>query len=80
MAAASQPNPGRWDEVDGLPAVREEAARVLRVHPLRAADALQLAAAVVAFEYRPRRRAFLSFDEQILAAARREGFHAARPA
>lgn len=70
----------RWDEVDGLPAVREEAARILRVHPLRAADALQLAAAVVAFDYRPRRRAFLSLDEPLLAAARREGFAAARPA
>ncbi len=70
----------RWDEVDSLPLVREEAARILRVHPLRAADALQLAAAVVAFDYRPRRRAFLSLDERLLAAARLEGFAAIRPA
>lgn len=70
----------RWDEVDNLLAVREEAARILRVHPLRAGDALQLAAAVVAFDYRPRGRGFLSLDEALLAAARREGFAAARPA
>jgi prevent-host-death family protein len=67
----------RRDEVDDLPLVRDEAARILRVHPLKAGDALQLAAAVVAFDYRPRRRAFL--DEPLLAAARREGFSAVRP-
>jgi hypothetical protein len=70
----------RWDEVDNLLVVREEAARILRVHPLKAGDALQLAAAVVAFDYRPRRRALLSFDETLLAAGRREGFAAVRPA
>jgi hypothetical protein len=70
----------RWDAVEDLLVVREEAARLLRVHPLTAGDALQLAAAVVAFDHRPRRRVFLSLDEALLAAARREGFAAIRPA
>src|SRR5688572_11920497 len=42
-----------WHEVDASDAVREAALRFLRVHPLRAADALQLAAAFVAAERRP---------------------------
>jgi uncharacterized protein len=36
---------GTWHEVDPNDGVREAAVRFLRVHPLRAADALQLAAA-----------------------------------
>ena len=34
-----------WHQIDPSDAIREAAIRVLRVHPLRAADALQLAAA-----------------------------------
>jgi predicted nucleic acid-binding protein len=34
-----------WHEVDPSDAIREMAARLVRVHPLRAADAFQLAAA-----------------------------------
>ena len=36
-----------WTEVEPSGLVREQAGRVLRLHPLRAADALQLAAALV---------------------------------
>ena len=43
---------GGWHEVDPGDTVREAAVRFLRVHPLRAADALQLAAAFVAAERR----------------------------
>ena len=42
-----------WHEIDPSDAVREAAVRFLRVHPLRAADSLQLAAAFVAAERRP---------------------------
>ena len=42
-----------WHEVDPSDSIRETAIRFLRVHPLRAADALQLAAAFVAAERRP---------------------------
>jgi uncharacterized protein len=36
-----------WTEVEPSGFIREQAGRVLRLHPLRAADALQLAAALV---------------------------------
>jgi len=42
-----------WHQIDPNDAVREAAIRFLRVHPLRAADALQLAAAYLAAERRP---------------------------
>src|SRR5262245_13167924 len=42
-----------WHEVDPSDAIREAAVRFLRVHQLRAADALQLAAAFAAAEARP---------------------------
>jgi len=42
-----------WMQIDPSDEIRESARRFLRVHPLRAADALQLAAALVAAERRP---------------------------
>jgi hypothetical protein len=65
---------GGWHEVDATDAVREAAVRFLRVHPLRAADALQLAAAFVAAERRPSSLEVITLDERVAAAARREGF------
>jgi hypothetical protein len=59
--------------------VRERAERLLRVHPLRAADALQLAAALLVFGDKPRGRSFVTLDDALLQAARREGFDAIRP-
>jgi hypothetical protein len=52
----------------------ESAKRLLRVHDLRTADALQLAAAVFVAEARPPTLEFVSLDDRLLAAARREGF------
>lgn len=63
-----------WIEVEPGEQVRSIARRLLRVHPLRAADALQLGAAVVAAESRPRSLSLLSLDERLAEAARREGF------
>jgi uncharacterized protein len=63
-----------WHEVDPSDAVREAAVRFLRVHHLRAADALQLAAAFVAAERRPSSLEVITLDDRIAAAARREGF------
>lgn len=63
-----------WHEVEPNEIVRENALRFLRVHPLRAADALQLAAAFVAAETRPATLAFLTLDERLADAARKEGF------
>jgi len=63
-----------WHQVDPVDAVRETAVRFLRVHPLRAADALQLAAAFVAAERRPASLEIVTLDDRLAAAARREGF------
>lgn len=63
-----------WNEVQPVAAVRSAARRLLRVHALRAADALQLAAAVVAAEGQPASLAVVTLDERLAAAARREGF------
>jgi len=64
----------RWTEVTDVAHVRERAERLLAVHPLRAADALQLAAALALFEDRPRGRVFVTRDGALGTAAEREGF------
>ncbi|MEO8076446.1 MAG: hypothetical protein ABI818_08980 [Acidobacteriota bacterium] len=63
-----------WHEVDPGDAVREASVRFLRVHPLRAAAALQLAAAFVAAERRPVSLELVTLDDRLGAAARKEGF------
>jgi len=68
-----------WHEVEPSEEVRESAKRILRVHDLRSADALQLAAAVFAAEARPSTLEFVSLDDRLLAAARREGFSTMTP-
>jgi uncharacterized protein len=69
-----------WDEVQPVARLRSQAIRLLRVHPLRAADALQLAAAIVAAEDQPRTLTFLTLDDRLALAAQREGFSVVRPA
>jgi predicted nucleic acid-binding protein len=64
----------RWTEVDALEPVRQRAERLLAVHPLRAADALQLGAALALFDDRPRGQFFLTRDTDLAGAAGREGF------
>jgi len=54
--------------------VRAKALRLLRVHPLRAADALQLAAALLWTRERPGGRDFVCLDERLRTAAAIEGF------
>jgi predicted nucleic acid-binding protein len=63
-----------WREVEPVEAVRRTARRLLRVHPLRAADSLQLAAAVVAAEGDPASLEFVTLDARLAGAAEREGF------
>ena len=63
-----------WHEIEPNDAVREAAIRFLRVHPLRAADSLQLAAAFVAAERRPASLDVMTLDERLGTAARKEGF------
>jgi uncharacterized protein len=63
-----------WSEVQPSERLRAQANRLLRVHPLRGADALQLAAAVVGAELDARSLTFVTLDERLALAAQREGF------
>lgn len=54
--------------------LRERAGRLLSVHPLRAGDALQLAAALAWCEDAPHGEPFVCLDARLRDAARREGF------
>jgi len=63
-----------WHEIDPSDGIREAAVRFLRVHPLRAADALQLAAAFFAAERRPASLEVITLDDRLGSAARKEGF------
>jgi predicted nucleic acid-binding protein len=63
-----------WAEVQPSDPLRDQARRLLRVHDLRAADALQLAAAHAAAEGRPQTLDFVCLDDRLTSAAEREGF------
>jgi uncharacterized protein len=62
-----------WYEIQAGVAVRDQAMRLLRIHPLRAADALQLAAALE-WSGGTAAGAFISYDDRLRHAASREGF------
>ncbi|MFZ0613314.1 MAG: type II toxin-antitoxin system VapC family toxin [Desulfobacterales bacterium] len=61
-------------EIVSFGKVKERALRLLQVHPLRAADALQLAAVLVATEENVGRLPVMCFDDRLITAARLEGF------
>lgn len=62
-----------WTEVEPVAPIREVAIRLVGVHDLRAADALQLAAAVLARSEEPRLLEFVCLDWRLAAAASKEG-------
>ena len=64
-----------WSEVISIERVRERARRLLETHPLRAADSLQLAAALLTSEENPQGFSFVTLDQRLGSAAKREGFH-----
>jgi hypothetical protein len=68
-----------WDEVAPSAALRTQARRLVRLHPLRAADALQLAAAVLASEHEPASLEIVTLDDRLKVAAEREGFRVIMP-
>jgi uncharacterized protein len=63
-----------WIEVEPRAEIRSFALRLLRSHALRAADSLQLAAAIWVSEQRPESLPFVTLDERLAVAAEREGF------
>lgn len=62
------------DAVAPTDEVRRRAGRLVAAHPLRAADALQLGAALVWCEEQSHGEAFVCLDDRLREAARREGF------
>lgn len=60
--------------VADVPAVVRRARRLLAAHTLRAADAMQLAAALLGCEDEPARLPFVTLDDLLAEAAAREGF------
>lgn len=62
-----------WVEIEPSEEVRAHAGRLLRTHPLRASDALQLGAALV-WSGSPAEGALATYDVRLADAARVEGF------
>ena len=63
-----------WDEVTEVLAVRHRANALLARHPLRAADAGQLGAALHVWEQTGAMLPFVTRDRRLALAAEREGF------
>lgn len=74
LRAAIRDREPQWTLVTHVEAVRRRAERLVGVHPLTAADALQLAAAQVLANDRPDTLAFVTLDKVLGKAARLEGF------
>lgn len=64
---------GGWKEIEPLEIIASGLEELLRAHPLRAADALQLAAALLANDRQVDELEFVCLDERLVAAARAEG-------
>jgi predicted nucleic acid-binding protein len=63
-----------WTYVDEFNVVIRRSYQILSRHPLKAADALQLAAALVASHDHPASLPFVTLDKDLITAARAEGF------
>jgi predicted nucleic acid-binding protein len=63
-----------WREIHPTEAVRNRSFTVLDAYPLRAADSLQLAAALIWCDERPAGKTFLSADIRLCEAAAKSGF------
>ncbi len=63
-----------WEEIAPDDNVRLEAIRQIHRHPLKAADGLQLAAAMIWANHRPAGKYFVCLDDRLREVARIEGF------
>jgi hypothetical protein len=61
-------------EITALDRVKARALRLLRVHPIRAGDALQLGALLVATREKVDRLPVMCLDDRLTEAAKLEGF------
>jgi predicted nucleic acid-binding protein len=63
-----------WSEVQPTELVRQRAERLLAIHPLRSADAFQLAAALIWAQESPQGLEIVCLDRNLGEAAHKEGF------
>ena len=63
-----------WTEIEPSDDIREVTRRLLQNYPLRAADSLQLAAALVWCDKTPKGHHFVCLDARLREAAKKEGF------
>jgi predicted nucleic acid-binding protein len=63
-----------WDSLSPAPGIIAQACALLEAYPLRAADALQLAAALENCEGNPAGHVFITADQRLADAARGCGF------
>lgn len=63
-----------WTEIQPTDRLRATAERLLAVHPLRAADAFQLAAALLWCRGQTSGMSIVCFDDRLRVAAHKEGF------
>jgi predicted nucleic acid-binding protein len=63
-----------WSEIQPSELVRQRAERLLVIHPLRSADAFQLAAALIWAQENPQGFEMVCFDQNLREAGHREGF------
>jgi predicted nucleic acid-binding protein len=63
-----------WTEIKPSDEVRDITRRLLQNHSLRAADSLQLAAAIVWADKTPKGHQFVCLDDRLRDAALKEGF------
>jgi predicted nucleic acid-binding protein len=68
-----------WSEIQPTEAVRLRAERLLSIHPLRSADALQLASALIWAQETPRGLDFVCLDQNLREGALKEGFFVLPP-
>ena len=64
-----------WTEILPSEALRNTAERLLAVHPVRTADAFQLAAAIMWCQRQTTNQGFVTFDRRLRDVGYREGFH-----
>jgi hypothetical protein len=69
----------RVSTVADVDAVRRRAERLVSMHPLSAAEAMQLAAALVACGDRPELLPFVTLDRPLARSAQLEGFQVVMP-
>jgi predicted nucleic acid-binding protein len=69
----------KWAAVTHVEGVRRRAERLVGVHPLTAADAMQLGAALLASGDRPETLDFVTLDQPLARCAQLEGFRVHPP-